>query len=128
MSNPTDNVPPDIREYREAMKAWDRAAAEWLGLDLEQVFKLDVTDRPFNEFGGTIVEAEWSAMALLTPRCGHVHAPNISGDGESVTCSGGVSLDYDDSKAFRQAVGPRPTAPWETPEALAAFEQLRRNA
>jgi hypothetical protein len=122
----SNNMPDDIREYRDAMRAWSLAAAEWLALDPEAVFKLDVTERPFNEFGGSTVEATWSATTRLAPRVGHVHPWGASRDGETTTFSGGVSLDYDDSKAFWEAVGPKPKDPWETPEAQAAFEQLRR--
>src|SRR5690349_5959335 len=110
-----DNMPDEVREYLEAMKVWSLAAAEWLALDPGAVFKLDVEDRPFNEFGGASIEATWSAVALLTPRTGHVHAPGMRSDGEVVTYVGKVSLDYDDSEAFRKAVGPKPKGPWETP-------------
>lgn len=125
MSNPTDNMPDDIREYRAAMQAWDLAAAEWLALDPEQVFRLDVTERPISELGGATIEVAWEATERLTPRVGYLHAPNVRSDGITVTWSGAVSLDYDDSKVFRGAVGPKPVAPWETPEARAAFAQLR---
>lgn len=115
-----------ISEYRDAMNAWSLAAAKWLALDHEKVFELDVRERSYNDGGGKTVEAVWSATAQLAPRLGFLHAYGMSSDGENVTFTGGVSLDFDDSAAFWEAVGPKPKGPWETPEAQAAFEQMRQ--
>lgn len=120
-------VPTEASEYSEAMRRWNLDAAEWLGLDPEKVFKLDVAD-PHPEYG-TRDHVTWSALELLTPARGLDQPIGLSGSGDELTVfTGGVLLDGPDAEEFTAAIGPKPKGPWESPEAQAAFTPLRERA
>lgn len=115
-------VPSEASEYSQAMRVWNLVVAEWLGLDPEKVFKLDVDDPKWDVRD----HVTWSAIERLTPARGDVGPIGISGDGgEAPVFTGEVWLDGPDAEEFTAAIGPKPRGPWETPEAQAAFAQLR---
>ena len=98
----TDNMPESVRQYRDAMDAWNLAAARWLGLDPEAVTRLDVDT---SERGHTV--AKWEAVERQRPPLGYVET-GVASDGECVVWSGSLTLDYPDATAFSEALGPKP--------------------
>lgn len=109
----TDHMPSDLREYRDAMRTYNLAAARWLGLDPGQVFKLEVDD---SRAHGTVVDppevrVTWEATAKIEPRVGH-WTWAMRGDWDETIYTGAVVVDYPEAMQFVAEVGERPAFPW----------------
>lgn len=102
MSNVTDKMPASVRAYVEALSAWNLAAADWLGLNPDEVFDLDVDTGRADQ-----ILARWKSIEEQTPRFGADSTTAEFAD-ETVTYTGVLSLGWHDSKAFMDAVGPKP--------------------
>lgn len=100
---------PPATEYADALRAYHLAAANWLGLDPTQVLTLSLegADDP-----RVSTVATWEAISKQEPPVGQALHPGLRNDGDNLTYTAGVVLDYDDSAALRNAIGPKPTPPW----------------
>jgi hypothetical protein len=98
-----DDVPEPVRRYRDALHAWNLAAARWLGLDPNAVTRLEIEpdDR------GNIV-AKWEAVEPQHPPLGYVETGGVRSDGECVAYFASVTLDHDNTGAFNTSIGPKP--------------------
>ena len=93
-------------EYCEALRAYHLAAAEWLGMNADQVFRFALSEGDDGH-----PRATWEASAKQEPRVGYV-THGARGDDEGITFTGEVVLDYLDGLALNTAIGPYPTPPW----------------
>jgi hypothetical protein len=94
-----------LREYVEAMRVYHAAVAEWLGLDVESIFKFTTSnDRGYKR-------VVWDAIAKQEPRLGYIEH-GARGDEQGITFTGVALLDHPEALALFEAVGPEPTPPW----------------
>jgi hypothetical protein len=97
----TGELPPMIREYVDALNAWNLRAAQWLDLDAEAVFDLGITQD---------VSKVWGAWQSITPQAARVgdrgSLPTVTGD--RVVHNGAFSITGIEAADFNDAVGPKP--------------------
>lgn len=117
MSKDTEMLPPIVREYVTALDTWNLAAAEWLGLDPDEVFDLDITQ------DGGEVRGAWKSVSLQSVRLGGDEAAVTFGD-ERTTYEGTFALRGQDAVEFNDAVGPRPDL--LTPSERERLERIAR--
>lgn len=97
MSKTTDRMPAEVREYVEALNAYNRAVCEWLGMDPAEVFRLD-------EVCGVV---RWEAIAPQQPRGQTAPGLYCNGD-DPVVYTGETALSWQDTMAMRAEVGEKP--------------------
>lgn len=114
-------IPAAITEYTEALDAWNLEATRWLGLDPDEVTDLSV-DR--DEHGCTV--GQWESIEPQKPTRGYVVTGAKSNGDDLPVYTGSVSLDWRDTKAFMEAVGPKPDM--FTPAERDRLEALRCRA
>lgn len=110
MSAPiTRPVDREHREYNDKLAAWHRSACEWLGLDLSRVF----TGVEIREGLCTQVTVQSNeGLDWDRSRVAH-HSWSFAGYADEHVHTFLLFLDYEQSKAMADHIGPRPRAPWE---------------
>jgi|GEM_PF-5720068 len=98
----TIKIPQTVRDFSEALDAWNVAACRWLGLDPARVTKLSVGD---TEQG--LVKAAWESIGQETPRDGWIQY-GARLDGDTHVFTGSIVLDSIDTNGFKSEVGPMP--------------------
>lgn len=105
MAQPTNQMPPEVREFTEALRAYNLAVAGWLNLNPEQVFSLDVEENDAPE----PFRVTWEATERQQPRLGHPGAWGMRNYGDENTIhSGEVLLSWMDAQEMVAVVGEKP--------------------
>lgn len=109
MSKPIQ-PPTDPTGFVEALRTYNLAAAEWLGLDPGQVYRMDVTEpAPSSDSYSppSLVTVRWTATERQTPKVGY-REWGTHYDLDGVSHSGRITLNAPDGEAFMAAIGPKP--------------------
>lgn len=108
-------VPPAIVAKMDEIRAWERRACEWLGLDIEAAFKVEdnlgtlARPKPDTEHLRLYVSLVADRSMPDEPSRGHFLGWDAHGDGETTTLVAKVALDWPDEQEFMERVGPRPS-------------------
>jgi hypothetical protein len=117
MSGPLtgDQVPAEVREFREKLRAFNLAAAKWLGLDPSKVFRLELVEHIHELYPELYSMAKWESTEDLTASVG---VPGQTGvvdrhvgydDERFLTYHQATYFDYDQGRALWAEVGPVPS-------------------
>lgn len=100
-------TPEPISRYIQALADYNLRVGTWLGLDPEQVFKLDVYEASPTKH----MQVIWKTHTPHKPLIGTPQPPNVFWDGEHTEYTLGTVLDYDEERALIKHCGPKPTPP-----------------